>query len=194
MAGAVAVLSYGWDVDLVHLAARDTFFAHLVRGILTTIIILLLADVFWQILRAAIDTKLAETVDLGQPNSEEARRHARMQTLLPIFRNVSLIIVVVVATMMALAELGVQIGPLIAGASVIGVAIGFGAQTFVRDVIAGMFYLVDDAFRVGEYIQSNNYKGTVEGFSIRSVRATPPSWAGLHRSIQPARRHPEPEP
>jgi moderate conductance mechanosensitive channel len=72
--------------------------------------------------------------------------------------------------MMALAELGVEIGPLIAGASVVGVAIGFGAQTFVRDVIAGMFYLLDDAFRVGEYIQSGNYKGTVEGFSIRSVR------------------------
>ena len=75
-----------------------------------------------------------------------------------------------VAAMMALSALGVEIGPLIAGASVIGVAIGFGAQTFVRDVIAGMFYLLDDAFRVGEYIQSGNYKGTVEGFSIRSVR------------------------
>ena len=71
---------------------------------------------------------------------------------------------------MALSALGVQIGPLIAGAGVIGVAIGFGAQTFVRDVIAGMFYLLDDAFRVGEYIQTGNYKGTVEGFSIRSVR------------------------
>jgi small-conductance mechanosensitive channel len=71
---------------------------------------------------------------------------------------------------MALAELGVEIGPLIAGASVVGVAIGFGAQTFVRDVIAGKFYLLDDAFRVGEYIQSGNYKGTVEGFSIRSIR------------------------
>ena len=72
--------------------------------------------------------------------------------------------------MMALAAMGVEIGPLIAGAGVLGVAIGFGAQTFVRDVIAGMFYLLDDAFRVGEYIQSGNYKGTVEGFSIRSVR------------------------
>jgi len=59
---------------------------------------------------------------------------------------------------------------LIAGAGVIGVAVGFGAQSFVRDVIAGMFYLMDDAFRVGEYIQSGNYKGTVEGFSIRSVK------------------------
>ena len=75
-----------------------------------------------------------------------------------------------VAVMMALAELGVEIGPLIAGASVVGVAIGFGAQTFVRDVIAGMFYLLDDAFRVGEYIQAGHYKGTVEGFSIRSIK------------------------
>ena len=66
--------------------------------------------------------------------------------------------------------LGVEIGPLIAGAGIVGVAIGFGSQTFVRDVIAGMFYLLDDAFRVGEYIQSGHYKGTVEGFSIRSVR------------------------
>jgi moderate conductance mechanosensitive channel len=72
--------------------------------------------------------------------------------------------------MMALAELGVEIGPLIAGASVVGVAIGFGAQTFVRDVIAGMFYLLDDAFRVGEYVQAGHYKGTVEGFSIRSIK------------------------
>jgi len=167
---AVVVLSYGWNVDFVHFAQRGTLFAEVLRGVLATVVILLLADVLWQILKAVIDSKLAATADLGQPNTEESRRRARIHTLLPIFRNVALVIVIVVATMMALAELGVQIGPLIAGASVIGVAIGFGAQTFVRDVIAGMFYLFDDAFRVGEYIQSNNYKGTVEGFSIRSVR------------------------
>jgi small-conductance mechanosensitive channel len=168
--GAVGILFWGWDVDFVHLAARDTFFAQVVRGVLTSVVVLLLADVFWHVLKAAIDSRLAATADLGPPNSEEARRRARLQTLLPVFRNVSLIVVVVVAVMTALAELGVQIGPLVASASVIGVAIGFGAQTFVRDIIAGMFYLLDDAFRVGEYIQSNNYKGTVEGFSIRSVR------------------------
>jgi len=71
---------------------------------------------------------------------------------------------------MALAAMGVEIGPLIAGAGVVGVAIGFGAQSFVRDVIAGMFYLLDDAFRVGEYVQAGNYKGTIEGFSIRSIK------------------------
>jgi small-conductance mechanosensitive channel len=168
--GAAAVLGWGWDVDLVHLAGRDTVFASIVHGVLTTIVILLIADVLWHAVKTAIDRKLANAADLGQPNSDEARRRARLRTLLPIFRNVSFVLLVAVAVMMALAELGVQIGPLIAGASVVGVAIGFGAQTFVRDVIAGMFYLLDDAFRVGEYIQSGNYKGTVEGFSIRSVR------------------------
>src|SRR5271157_2352430 len=83
---------------------------------------------------------------------------------------VMFVVAIAVAAIMAPAAMGVQIGPLIAGAGVVGVAVGFGAQSFVRDVIAGMFYLMDDAFRVGEYIQSGNYKGTVEGFSIRSVR------------------------
>jgi small-conductance mechanosensitive channel len=168
--GAAAVLGWAWDVDLVHLAGQDTTFARIVHGVLTTVVILLIADVLWHAAKAAIDSKLAATAALGQPNTEEARRRARLHTLLPIFRNVLFVLVIAVAVMMAPAELGVEIGPLIAGASVVGVAIGFGAQTFVRDVIAGMFYLLDDAFRVGEYIQSGNYKGTVESFSIRSVR------------------------
>jgi small-conductance mechanosensitive channel len=90
--------------------------------------------------------------------------------LLPISRNILFVVVVAVGAMMALSALGVQIGPLVAGAGIIGIAIGFGAQTFARDVIAGMFYLMDDAFRIGEYIQAGRYKGTVESFSIRSVR------------------------
>jgi moderate conductance mechanosensitive channel len=168
--GAAAVLGWAWDVDLVHLNGRDTSFARTAHGVLTTVVILLIADVVWHAAKAAIDSKLARAADLGQPNSEEARRQARLRTLLPIFRNVLFVLVIAVAVMMALAELGVEIGPLIAGASVVGVAIGFGAQTFVRDVIAGMFYLLDDAFRVGEYIQAGHYKGTVEGFSIRSIK------------------------
>jgi small-conductance mechanosensitive channel len=168
--GAAAVLGWAWDVDLVHLAGRDTLFARIVHGVLTTVVIMLIADVLWNAARAAIDRKLFETADLGDPSSDEARRRARLRTLLPIFRNILFFLVISIATMMALAELGVEIGPLIAGASVVGVAIGFGAQTFVRDVIAGMFYLLDDAFRVGEYIQAGRYKGTVEGFSIRSIK------------------------
>ena len=167
---AVAVLAWGWGIDLVHYRREDTLFARLADGVLSAVVILLIADLLWQATKTAIDRKLAEAAEVGQPNTDEARRHARLRTLLPIFRNILFVVVIVVAAMMALAALGVQIGPLIAGAGVVGVAIGFGAQGFVRDVIAGMFYLMDDAFRVGEYIQSGNYKGTVEGFSIRSVK------------------------
>src|SRR5215831_11210785 len=80
------------------------------------------------------------------------------------------VFIFVLAAMMGLSSLGVQIGPLIAGAGVVGVAVGFGAQTLVKDVISGVFYLLDDAFRIGEYVQSGNYKGTVESFSLRSVK------------------------
>jgi moderate conductance mechanosensitive channel len=168
--GAAAILAWGWGIDLVHLAGDDTRFARVVHGVLSAVIIALIADVLWHATKTAIDRKLAEVEDLGQPNTDDARRRARLHTLLPIFRNVLFVIVVVFAAVMALAAMGVEIGPLIAGLGVLGVAIGFGAQSLVRDVIAGMFYLLDDAFRVGEYIQSGNYKGTVESFSFRSVR------------------------
>jgi small-conductance mechanosensitive channel len=64
----------------------------------------------------------------------------------------------------------VDIAPMVAGAGVVGIAVGFGAQTLVKDIVSGVFFLFDDAFRVGEYIQSGSYKGTVESFSLRSVR------------------------
>ena len=69
-----------------------------------------------------------------------------------------------------LAALGVNIGPLLAGAGVVGLAVGFGAQTLVRDIFSGAFYLVDDAFRVGEYINVGDAKGTVEKIGIRSMQ------------------------
>jgi small-conductance mechanosensitive channel len=168
--GAAALLGWGWGMDMDSLTGRDTMVGRIAHGVLSAVIILLVADLLWQAIRAAIDRKLSQSVELGQPNTDETRRRARLRTLLPIFRNILFVVVIVVAVLMALAAMGVEIGPLIAGLSVVGVAVGFGAQTFVRDVIAGMFYLMDDAFRVGEYIQSGNYKGTVEGFSIRSVK------------------------
>ena len=72
--------------------------------------------------------------------------------------------------MLALSSLGIDIGPLLAGAGVVGIAIGFGAQTLVKDIISGMFFLLDDAFRVGDYIESGSIRGTVEQISIRSLR------------------------
>ena len=192
--GAAALLAWGWGIDLVHLAAGDTEFTRFVHGVLSAVIIILIADVFWHATKTAIDRKLAEVEELGQPNTDEARRRARLHTLLPIFRNVLFVVVIVFAAMMSLAAMGVEIGPLVAGAGVLGVAIGFGAQGLVRDVIAGMFYLLDDAFRVGEYIQSGNYKGTVEILQLSLGQAAPSTRRALHRAVRGFGRRPEPEP
>ncbi|WP_170984281.1 mechanosensitive ion channel family protein [Rhodoligotrophos defluvii] len=166
---AIAFLAWVWNIDLIGAAADSSPLARLVRGVLDALIIVLAADLFWHVAKTAIDMKLSEASAQGH-SEEEAARRARLRTLLPILRNVLLAALIVVAGMMALAALGVNIGPLIAGAGVIGVAIGFGAQTLVKDIISGMFYLFDDAFRVGDYIQSGSHKGTVEGFSLRSIR------------------------
>ena len=168
--GAALLLAHAWQVDLVDLTASDTLFTRLMRGAVSAIVIVLLADFAWHVMKTVIDRRLVEAQNLGEPNTEDARRRARARTLLPILRNVLFVTLLAMAAMMALAALGVEIGPLIAGAGVIGVAIGFGAQTVVKDVISGMFYLLDDAFRVGEYVQSGSYKGTVEFFSLRSVK------------------------
>jgi len=67
-------------------------------------------------------------------------------------------------------ELGVNVGPLFAGAGIVGVAVGFGSQSLVRDIFSGAFFLFDDAFRKGEYIEIGDVKGTVENISVRSVQ------------------------
>jgi small-conductance mechanosensitive channel len=95
---------------------------------------------------------------------------SRLATLLPIFRNFLLISIVSIGTMIVLSEMGVNIGPLFAGAGVVGLAVGFGAQTLIRDIFSGAFFLFDDAFRKGEYIDIGSVKGTVEKISIRSMQ------------------------
>src|SRR5262245_27299701 len=168
--GFALLLAWAWELDLAALAASDTLATRLIRGALSAVVIALVADFVWQAAKTLIDRTMAQAQAPGQPDTEEARRRARLRTLLPILRNVLFIVVIVMAVLMVLSAMGVQIGPLIAGAGVVGVAVGFGAQTLVKDIISGVFYLLDDAFRVGEYIQSGSYKGTVESFSLRSVK------------------------
>jgi moderate conductance mechanosensitive channel len=168
--GAVLLLAHAWNIDLVEMTSRDTLLTRLVRGALSAVVILLVADLIWQVAKTLIDRRLAQAEIAAPVGSAAASRQARVRTLLPIFRTTILAVLAAMAVLMVLSALGVQIGPLIAGAGIIGVAVGFGSQTLVKDIISGVFYLLDDAFRVGEYIQSGSYKGTVESFSLRSVK------------------------
>jgi moderate conductance mechanosensitive channel len=163
-AAFLLVRAFGLDVDA--LAAADTLWMRLLRGAVHAVAIILVADVLWMITAALIDQKLTSV----QTAEEEGNRAARLRTLLPIVRSTVAVVLIVMVVLTALSALGIEVGPLLAGAGVVGVAVGFGAQTLVRDLFSKFFYLLDDAFRVGEYIQSGNYKGTVEYLGARSVR------------------------
>ncbi|MGO7542238.1 mechanosensitive ion channel domain-containing protein [Rhizobium ruizarguesonis] len=170
---AALLIARAWNVNLSDLAAAETVTTRLIRAGIRIVIVLLVTDVIWKLARTLIDSQMAvasRSEQGGHHDGPDARRRQRLNTLLPILRNVLFLAIGAVGFLMILDAVGIQIGPLLAGAGVVGIAVGFGAQTLVKDIISGVFYLFDDAFRIGEYIQAAKYKGTVEGFSLRSIR------------------------
>ena len=164
-----AWLGVTWGLDLVD-SAPGSFERLFVRPALEAAAAVVIAWVLWIALSAIIDEKMPRGVAPGDEDEVIASSASRLGTLLPLVRNTVLIGLVVIAVIVALSTLGLDIGPLLAGLGVIGIAIGFGAQTLVRDVISGVFFLMEDAFRVGGYIDTGRLRGTVEGMSLRSVR------------------------
>jgi len=163
MVAGLYLLALLWDVD-VFAVAQASMGGKISSSLFGICIVLLLSYLVWEIARTAIDRRLAAEGTQG-PDVPASR----LQTLLPLLRGLIFVTIVVMATMSFLAALGVDILPLLAGASVVGVAIGFGSQTLVRDIVSGAFFLMDDAFRLGEYIEVGTDKGVVEKINVRSV-------------------------
>jgi small-conductance mechanosensitive channel len=137
--------------------------------------LVLLGIVVWQYTKARIDKKIREEMpDDDEEMEEGGRGGSRVGTLLVLLRKFILSVLFVIVSLIILSSLGINIGPLIAGAGVIGLAIGFGSQTLVRDILSGVFFLIDDAFRVGDYIETGGIKGMVEHISLRSVKLRHP--------------------
>jgi small conductance mechanosensitive channel len=128
--------------------------------------IVAVALVVWEVVSAVIERYLGAT----DRDGNVIHHGQRVQTLLPLLRNVVLIVVSVMVTLTVLSELGVDTGPLLAGAGILGLAVGFGAQTFVKDVITGFFILVEDAVAVGDVVDLGGHSGKVEAMSIRSIQ------------------------
>lgn len=141
-------------------------------------IAILIGYILWALIKYGIDKRLAvKSTDQGASGAarEEgeggtAKVGTRAETLLPLFRAFAFIIILAVIVLSVLSAFGVDIGPLLAGAGIVGIAVGFGAQSLVKDIFSGIFFLIDDAFRIGEYISFGNLRGEVEGISIRSLR------------------------
>lgn len=100
----------------------------------------------------------------------EPRRKAQLRTLSPLLKGGAQSAIVIVAVLMALGEIGVQIGPLLAGAGVVGIAIGFGAQTLVKDLLTGVFLIIEDIVSVGDIVQISGSSGVVERMTLRTIR------------------------
>jgi len=166
----VMVLTRMWGADLFSLAQKGIG-ATFSRALLDVSFTILIAYVGWQLSKTAIDRQIQ--LESGDEEGQEADAEggagaSRLRTLLPLFRRFLQITIITMMVMIVLSSLGVDIGPLIAGAGIIGLAIGFGAQTLVKDIVSGVFFLVDDAFRLGEYIDIGSVKGTVEKINVRS--------------------------
>lgn len=168
----LVVLSEHWVVDvlgLVDVGAWDK----LTRSARSAGIALFAAFVLWELVKYFTDSymqRLSANALGGPGRAAGGSVASRLDTLMPLARVTMAILIATVAALVALSEIGVDITPLLAGLSVFGLAVSFGSQTLVRDIVSGIFYLADDAFRVGEHIDCGKATGIVEGFTLRSIR------------------------
>jgi small-conductance mechanosensitive channel len=177
----IIALAQIWVVDVLALVSPAQWEKQQ-AGLAAAGLALYAAYVIWHVAKYRIDLYLARNkvaatgfaadgaADAEGDDDAPPPTASRLRTLMPLLRVVLATVIIVLAGLIALSELGVNITPLIAGASILGLAISFGSQSLVKDIVSGVFYLAEDAFRVGEYIDSGKAKGIVEGFSIRSVR------------------------
>ncbi|SUI67018.1 mechanosensitive channel protein [Serratia liquefaciens] len=135
----------------------------IVGGLVHILLILVIAVISWTLMASVIEHRLALELSNG------IRPSARERTLLTLFRNVLAIVISTIPIMIVLSQVGINIAPLLAGAGALGLAISFGAQTLVKDVITGVFIQFENGMNTGEYVTVSGITGTVERMTIRSI-------------------------
>ncbi|MFD0916866.1 mechanosensitive ion channel domain-containing protein [Pseudahrensia aquimaris] len=158
----VGVILDAWQfVDIGGWLTSDTG-SGIVSGVLSALFVLLFVALFWAIASSWIDQQI-------EANSADPLEGARKRTLFSLLRSALTVALIVFGGMIALSELGVDIGPLLAGAGVLGLAIGFGAQKLVQDIISGVFIQLENAMNVGDVVNLGGTTGTVEHLTLRSA-------------------------
>ena len=164
----VGAAALALDTPLAALVESASPWVRIGLRLLGVAVLALLAHGIWIAVRSVVDQRLSRIAPADPHQPPDAS--SRLLTLLPLLRVTTAVSLLVLLVLTSLWALGIEITPLLAGAGVIGLALGFGAQALVRDVIAGVFFLAEDAFRVGEYIEgAGNTKGNVERITLRSV-------------------------
>jgi small conductance mechanosensitive channel len=162
---AVLVVLAAWQVGITAIVFGETG-RNILGRLFDIAIVFVLALGAWEVANGLITAHLNKRDASGL----SLIRSARLRTLLPLIRNALMIVIAVMATLVVLSEIGVDIAPLLAGAGVAGLAIGFGAQSLVKDVITGAFILVEDTINIGDVVNVNGTGGLVEGMTVRTIR------------------------
>ena len=160
---AVLVVLQFWGIGTMQWLASEAGTKALAHS-LTIVLIAGSALVIWEVLSHVIERALEDRAgENGGPRS------ARLLTLLPLLRNVVRVVLVVMVSLIILSEINIDIGPLLAGAGVVGLAVGFGSQALVKDIITGAFILLEDSLAVGDWVEVGSHSGSVEAMTIRTV-------------------------
>jgi small-conductance mechanosensitive channel len=164
LATLVALLEV-WGLDVARFFTHNAVGSRLGAALMTIAIATTIAVLLWEAVNVAAERRLDAWRSGG-----DLDRAARLNTLLPMLRTALFVAILLVVGLTALSEIGVNTTPLLASASIFGVALGFGSQKLVQDFITGIFLLMENAMQVGDWITVSGVSGTVEYLSIRTVR------------------------
>ncbi len=164
VAGGLALLQW-WGIPAFGFFTHGTLGTRLLSALLTVLTTLVVGVFVWELVNGALDRQIGRFND-----TKQAARAVRLQTLLPILRTLLFVVLGAILVLTVLSEIGVDIAPLLAGAGILGVAVGFGSQKLVQDFITGIFLLVENAMQVGDTVTVAGISGTVEHLSIRTLR------------------------
>ncbi|MGB1238207.1 MAG: mechanosensitive ion channel family protein [Pseudomonadales bacterium] len=154
-----------------HDLASQGLGAKATSAVLEVATILLISYILWEVINALVKRQLMLEAPEDEEEADEGGQGlSRTATVLPILHVTATAFIVIFTLFAVLTAIGFNTTPLLAGAGVFGLAVGFGAQTLVKDIVSGIFFLIDDALRMGEYVDTGEIKGTVEKIALRSLR------------------------
>ncbi|ACC74389.1 mechanosensitive ion channel domain-containing protein [Paraburkholderia phymatum] len=159
------VLLQVWGFDVWQFFRPGAIGHRLTSAVVTICVAAVIALVVWEVANVSVEKRLAQWTKSG-----DLVRAARLRTLVPMLRTALFVVIALVVVLTGLSELGVNTAPLLASASIFGVALGFGSQKLVQDFITGIFLLMENAMQVGDWVTLAGVSGTVEYLSIRTVR------------------------
>ena len=162
--GFVAVLEV-WGVDAIVWFYGGQIGSRLISAVVTIGLAALIAAAIWEASNALLDRQINTLSRAGH-----YARAARLRTFQPMLRTALLCLIATVVGLTALSEIGVNVAPLLAGAGIVGIAIGFGSQKLVQDLITGLFLLLENTVQVGDNVSVSGLSGVVENVSIRTIR------------------------